>query len=91
MIILFSFVFLTSSPIYLLMATKELAKELLASIESELTLWASECNQIDNGYDYESQFIERMRKIGQILLEQSTAIKGAKRDKKKSTPALEKY
>jgi hypothetical protein len=32
-----------------------------------------------------------MRKIGQILLEQSTAIKGAKRDKKKSTPALEKY
>lgn len=73
------------------METKELAKELLSSIESEITLWASECNQIDNGYDYESQFIERMRKIGQILLEQSVAMNGAQRDKKKSKPVSEKY
>lgn len=73
------------------METKELAKELLASIESEITLWASECNQIDNGYDYESQFIERARNISRILLEQSVTMKGPERSKKKSTPVSEKY
>jgi hypothetical protein len=41
------------------MEAKELAKELEASIESEITLWASECNKIDNGNDYESQFKEQ--------------------------------
>jgi hypothetical protein len=31
------------------MEAKELIKDLEASVESEITLWASECNKIDNG------------------------------------------
>ena len=71
------------------METKELTQVLLSSIESELHLWAEESQKINNGYDYETKFTQRVRAINQILLQKSVEMKGKQRDKKKSTPALE--
>ena len=73
------------------METKELTKVLLSSIEAEIQQWAEECNHIDNGYDYETRFTERVRTINQILLQKSVEMKGKGRDKKKSRPTLEQY
>lgn len=71
------------------METKELTKVLLSSIEAEIQSWAEESQHINNGYDYETKFTERIRTINQILLQQSVEMKGKGRDKKKSTPTLE--
>lgn len=71
------------------METKEITQVLLSSIERELGLWAEESQKINNGYDYETKFAERVRVINQILLQKSVEMKGKQRDKKKSTPALE--
>ena len=71
------------------METAALTKILLSSIESEVQLWAEECGNISNGYDYESKFIERVRAINRLLLEKSVEMKSNTRDKKNSTPALE--
>lgn len=73
------------------METQELTKVLLSSIEAELRQWAEESGHIDNGYDYETRFTERVRAINQILLQKSVEMKGKGRDKKKSTPTLERY
>ena len=70
------------------METTSLTKELLKAIESEVNLWAQECGTITNGYDYETKFIERVRNINRILLEQSVEMKSKTRDKKNSRPAL---
>ena len=71
--------------------TTAITKILLASIESEVQLWAEECGTISNGYDYESKFTERVRAINRILLEKSVEMRGKGRDKKKSTRVLERY
>lgn len=66
------------------METKELTKILLSSIEAELQTWAEESQHINNGYDYETKFTERVRAINQILLQKSVEMKGKGREKKSS-------
>lgn len=53
------------------METNQLAQALSLSIASELELWAQESQTLNNSYDYESKFAERIQKINNILLQTS--------------------
>ena len=71
------------------MDSKELKQKLLSSIEAELGLWAEESQTLHNSYAYESQFIERVRKINSILLQTSVDSLCKERDKKKFKVVLD--
>ena len=70
------------------MDTKELKCKLLSGIETEIGLWADESQTLQDSYSYESQFIERVRKINHLLLQTSVESLCKERDKKKSKVVL---
>ena len=55
----------------------------MSSVATEIKLWVAEIPDLKTGYDYETRFTERMRKIGQLLLQTSIGNAGKSRDKKK--------
>lgn len=71
------------------METSGLKDLLLSSIENELSLWAAESESLKTSYEYESQFIERVRRINNILLQTSVDSLCKDRDKKKSKAVLD--
>ena len=64
------------------MTPTELEQALIDSVSAEIKLWVEEMPQLKTGYDYETRFTERMRKVGQLLLQTSVGNEGKNRDKK---------
>ena len=71
------------------MTRTELEQALMDSVAGEIKLWVDEMPQLKTGYDYETRFTERMRKIGQLLLQTSVGNEGKERDKKKFQATLD--
>ena len=71
------------------MTPTELEQALMSSVAAEIKLWVEEIPQLKTGYDYETRFTERMRKIGQLLLQTSVGREGKERDKKKLQATLD--
>ena len=71
------------------MTRTELEQALMDSVAGEIKLWVEEIPQLKTGYDYETRFTERMRKIGQLLLQTSVGNEGKERDKKKFQATLD--
>lgn len=70
------------------MTPRELEEALMSSVAAEIKLWVEEIPELKTGYDYETRFTERMRKIGQLLLQTSVGTEGKERDKKKLQATL---
>ena len=71
------------------MTRTELEQALMSSVATEIKLWVEEIPELKTGYDYETRFTERMRKIGQLLLQTSVGTEGKERDKKKFQATLD--
>lgn len=64
------------------METKAAAQKIFDNYYSE---WESNKSRMDNGYSYESTFVEMMRKVGTEVLQVSTGyVPKGKNGKKKS-------
>jgi len=61
---------------------------ILSAISEEVDLWLSKEGSIEDGYTYESEFIDTTRKINQILLSKSLGSVSSNKNKKNSRPVL---
>ena len=61
---------------------------ILSAISEEVDLWLSKEGSIQDGYTYESEFIDTTRKINQILLSKSLGSVSSNKNKKNSRPVL---
>ncbi len=61
---------------------------ILSAISEELDLWLEKEDAIDDGYEYESEFIKAAQKINRIILSKSLDTTPVNRNKKNSRPVL---
>jgi len=61
---------------------------ILQSISEELDLWLAKESTIQDGYEYETEFMNTARKVNQILLSKSLCPTSVNRNKKNSRPVL---
>jgi len=61
---------------------------ILSSISEELDLWLAKEGSIEDGYTYESEFIDTTRKINRILLSKSLGSISGNKNKKNFRPVL---
>lgn len=66
------------------MEKEQLKQAMLTAISEEVSQWAEESQQIKDGYEFENRFLERMRTIGKILMEQSVGNVPKSRNQKKT-------
>ena len=71
------------------MEKEELKTSILSAISGEIDEWLSASEEIKSGYEYEDQFLRRMRKVNKIILEKSMGSLPSNRNKKNSTPVWE--
>ena len=64
-----------------------LKSAMLSAISEELDLWLEQENTINDGYEYENEFMKTAQKINRILLSKSLGTVSSNRNKKK-TPYL---
>jgi hypothetical protein len=57
---------------------------MLAAISEELDLWLEKEETINDGYEYESEFIQTMRNISHTLLSKRVGAVSSNRNKKKT-------
>jgi hypothetical protein len=62
---------------------------ILSAISEEIDLWLDKEENIKDGYEYESEFMNTAHKVNQIMLSKSLGKISSKRNKKKSRPVLE--
>ncbi|SDC57882.1 hypothetical protein [Niabella drilacis] len=64
---------------------EELKSAILKSLETEIDTWLEQEGQITDGYDYETKFLEVVRRMNRILLEKSMGkLPGSHNEKKTS-------
>lgn len=68
----------------------ELKAAILASMSAEIDDWLDKQENITTGYEYETEFAKVAQKVNKILLEKSLGKLPGSRNKKNSTPVLEK-
>lgn len=68
----------------------ELKAVILASMSDEIDEWLDKQENINNGYEYETEFMQVAQKVNKILLEKSLGKLPGSRNKKNSTPVLGK-
>jgi len=61
---------------------------ILSAISEELDLWLSKENKINDGYEYESEFMKTAHKVNRIMLSKSIGESSCNRNKKNSKPVL---
>jgi len=72
------------------MKKETIKAEILSAVSEEIDEWLSQQSQFTSGYDYETQYGKVARKINRIILEKSMGSLPASRNKKNSTPVLER-
>jgi hypothetical protein len=63
---------------------------MLSALSEEIDLWLDKKDSIQNGYDYETEFINVARKVNNILLSKSLGSVSTNRNKKKTSYLLRK-
>jgi hypothetical protein len=66
----------------------ELKTIMLSAISEELDLWLAKEPTINDGYEYENEFMKTAHKINHILLSRSLGEVSCNRNKKNSIPVL---
>jgi hypothetical protein len=61
---------------------------ILSAISAEIDIWLAKEGSIEDGYTYESEFMDTTRKINQILLSKSLGKLSCDRNKKNFRPVL---
>jgi len=61
---------------------------ILSAVSEEIDLWLSKENTIDDGYQYESEFMKTAHRVNHILLSQSLGATSCNRNKKNFIPVL---
>lgn len=72
------------------MNNEQIKEEILSALSQELDTWFEDSSQIKDGYEYEERYIQFSRKINKLMLEKSLGKQPKDRNKKNSTPVLEK-
>jgi hypothetical protein len=63
-----------------------LKQSILSSISEELDLWLSKESSINEGYEYESEFLKTAHKVNHIMFSKSLGEVSCNRNKKNSIP-----
>ena len=66
------------------MTKEEIKNEILKAISQEMDLWLNESEKIKSGYEYENQFLKRIRNVSKIIMQKSIGEAGTNRNKKKT-------
>lgn len=66
-----------------------LKKDILTAISEELDLWLSKESEIQDGYEYESEFMKTAHQVSHVILSKSLGKVSCNRNKKNFTPVLE--
>ena len=66
-----------------------LKKDILSAISEELDLWLDKEGAIQDGYEYESEFMKTARQVSHIMLSKSLGEVSCNRNKKNFIPVLE--
>lgn len=66
------------------MKKEELKTEIIKAIGQEIDQWLDESEKITSGYEYEDQFLIRMRNMSKIIMQKSIGETGTNRNKKNS-------
>jgi hypothetical protein len=66
-----------------------LKKEILSAISEELDLWFAHESSIQDGYQYESEFMKTAHQVTHIMLSKSLGTVSCNRNKKNFRPVLE--
>jgi hypothetical protein len=70
------------------MDTTTLKEDIMSAISDELDLWLEKESSIQDGYNYEHEFMKTARQVTQILLSKSIGEASCNRNKKNSRPVL---
>jgi hypothetical protein len=63
---------------------------ILQSLSEEIDIWLDKQEKITDGYEYEDQFMATAQRVNKILLSKSMGKLPGSRNKKNSSPVLEK-
>ena len=61
---------------------------ILSAISEEIDLWLDKSESINDGYEYETEFLNTTQKVNKIMLSESLGKVSIDRNKKKSRPVL---
>ena len=61
---------------------------IIAAISEEIDLWLDKSEEIKDGYEYETEFINTTQKVNKIMLSKSLGNVSSDRNKKNSRPVL---
>jgi hypothetical protein len=65
-----------------------LKSTILSAISEELDLWLDKESNIEDGYEYENEFMKTAQKVNHILLSKSLGSVSSNRNKKNFIPVL---
>ena len=66
-----------------------LKKDILSAISEELDLWLDKESEIQDGYEYESEFMKTAQQVSRVMLFKSLGKVSCNRNKKNFIPVLE--
>jgi len=66
-----------------------LKKDILSAISEELDLWLDKESAIQDGYEYESEFMKTAHQVSRVMLSMSLGKVSCNRNKKNFIPVLE--
>jgi hypothetical protein len=61
-------------------------QSIMSAISEELDLWLSKESTINDGYEYENEFLKTARQVNQIMFSKSLGEVSCNRNKKNSIP-----
>lgn len=63
----------------------EIKDTILSEVSKEIDLWLDKSETIEDGYEYETEFIETARRVSKILFSKSLGDTSSNRNKKKTS------
>jgi hypothetical protein len=63
---------------------------ILSAISEEIDLWLDKSESLNDGYEYETEFLKTTKKVNKIMLSESLGKISTDRNKKNSRPVLER-
>lgn len=72
------------------MKDTNLKADILTAVEAELDLWLQAQSKIEDGYEYETRYLEFAHKLNKIILQKSMGQLPGSRNKKNSIAVWEK-
>jgi hypothetical protein len=82
--------YICETNIYKFMEKAAIKAAIMDSLSEELDIWLDKQEKITDGYEYEDQFMATAQKVNKIILSKSMGKLPGSRNKKNSSPVLEK-